>query len=227
MLGGQNLSFKSAYEQFLELHLAKSTGEKLRRLREGHGHAEKLFLENVWWPALRHFNDLHPEYEVYDFKDGNRYLDFAYLHSDIRLAIEIDGFGPHWKNISRWQFSDHCQRQNHLVLDGWQILRFTYDDVREKPRVCQQTLQQFMGRWLGEEKPVEVATVLEKEIVRLAFRMCRPITPRDVSEHLKIGTEYSQRLLHSLVEKKWLQPASGKIRVRSYKTILEGKNIIL
>jgi hypothetical protein len=57
------------------------------------GHAEKTFVEKVERLAFGHFRQLHPEYEVSDFKDGFRYLDFAYLRSGLKLAIDIDGYG--------------------------------------------------------------------------------------------------------------------------------------
>jgi hypothetical protein len=222
-----NMTFDGAYSGFMKYHVEQRKGERLRRLQEGHGHAEKLFLEQVWWPAFGQFSHLHPEFEVSDFKDGYRYLDFAYIRPFFRVALEIDGYGPHWRNLSRWQFSDQWQRQNHLIIDGWRVMRFTYDDVKEKPRLCQQTIQQFMGRWLGEEKSVDAATYVEKEIVRIALQLSRPITPEDVCGHMGIENKYARKLLHSLVEKKWLHPASGNARIRSYRLDLEGKNYML
>jgi very-short-patch-repair endonuclease len=149
------LTYEEEYEKFVHYHLKQRKGERLRRLKEGHGYAEKLFAERVCWPAFGQFRELHPEYEVFDFKDGHRYLDYAFIRPHLRLAIEIDGYGPHWRNQSRWQFSDQWQRQNHLIIDGWLVLRFTYDDICDKPRLCQQILQQFMGAMLGEDNSVE------------------------------------------------------------------------
>lgn len=111
------MSFEEEYQDFLNLHVQARTGERLRRLKEGHNTAEMLFLKQVWWPLFSHFNYLHPEYEVDDFKDGKRYLDFAYIRPGIRICFEIDGYGPHLKNISRWQFADNLERQNQLVID--------------------------------------------------------------------------------------------------------------
>ena len=52
---------------------------------------------------------------------GRRYvIDMAYLQ--LRIAIEVDGFGPHG---TRTAFDGDRERQNALVLDGWTILRFT------------------------------------------------------------------------------------------------------
>jgi hypothetical protein len=139
------------------------------------------------------------------------------------VGIEIDGFGPHLRNVSRWQFSDQCRRHNYLTIDGWKVLRFSYDCLSDKPRVCQQELQQFMGRWLGEGTVVEVAPAVEKEIVRLAMRLIRPITPRDVVEELGIRGPYARKLLNRLMEKGWLVPNSGTKRIRSYRLDLDRK----
>lgn len=210
------MDFDKAYAEFIEEHCNHRSGERLRRLREGHGHAEKLFLSSIWWPMFHQFTYLHPEYEIHDYKDGYRYLDFAYLQPHFRVAIEIDGFGPHWKNITPWQFDDHCQRQNHLVIDGWYIIRITYNQMKEHPRFCQQTIQQLFGRWLASSASLEALTVFEREIIRLAIRSITPITPKDVCFQLHIAAEYAQRLLRGLAIKQWLQPASGHVRIRSY-----------
>lgn len=154
---GVRYKFDEVYDHFIHRHIQVRSGERVRRLQKGQGHAEKLFLEHVWWPAFGHFDHLHPEYEITDFKDGFRYLDFAYIRPGVQLAIEIEGYGPHLRDISREQFSDQCRRQNDLIIDGWKVLRYSYDDIREMPRFCQQKLHQFMGRWLGDEQRSIVA----------------------------------------------------------------------
>ncbi|MEF2968124.1 DNA-binding response regulator [Paenibacillus sp. M1] len=221
------MGYAEAYASLMSRHLAARQGEGLRRLQEGHGHAERLFAETVWWPAFGHFEHLHPEYEISDFKDGFRYLDYAYTPKDLRLAIEIDGFGPHWRNIGRTQFSDHCRRQNDLIIDGWKVLRFTYDDVKDTPRYCQQKLQQFMGRWLGEQRQTEGIDWTEKEVIRLFLRIGRPLTPGDIREQMGVGGKKARALLQSLARKGWIQPASGEKRIRSYCLSMEGKDLLL
>lgn len=210
------MDFSEAYEEFLAKHRNQRVGERLRRLREGNGHAEKLFLSKVWWPMFHQFSYLHPEYEISDYKDGHRYLDFAYIQPYFRVAIEIDGFGSHLRNISTWQFDDHIQRQNHLVIDGWYVIRLTHNQIKEQPRLCQQTIQQLLGRWLASSALMGQLTVFERETIRLAARYIEPITPKDVCFQLGIGPDYAQRLLRRLVNTQWLQPASGSIRIRAY-----------
>jgi hypothetical protein len=60
------VDFEEAYELFIQQHLKTRKGEARRRLQEGHGHADKLFIEKVWWPVFGHFDGLQPEFEVQD-----------------------------------------------------------------------------------------------------------------------------------------------------------------
>jgi hypothetical protein len=221
------MTFEEAHHLFIKKHLKARKGESLRRLKEGHDHAERLFLERVWWPAFGNFNDLHPEYETYDYKDGDRYIDFAFVRPFIKVAIEIDGYGTHWKNINRVQFSDHRRRQNDLVIDGWKVLRFSFDDIKDSPRFCQQKLQQFVGRWFGMDNQVNDITIMEKEAIRLAMRHSHPITPGDVCRHFALENKTARRWLQQLVAKKWMKPASGHARIRSYELDLKDKNFTL
>ncbi|UVI30931.1 hypothetical protein [Paenibacillus spongiae] len=62
--------FQFLYEQWLDGHTRKRRGERKRRLAEGHGHAENVFVEKVWLPAFRELEHLHPEYEAADFRNG-------------------------------------------------------------------------------------------------------------------------------------------------------------
>lgn len=211
------MGFEEEYQIFINTHVQARTGERLRRLKEGHNQAEALFLRQVWWPIFYNFNYLHPEYEVDDFKDGKRYLDFAYIRPGMRICFEIDGYGPHLKNISRWQFSDSLERQNQLVIDGWNVIRFSYDQVKEKPRRCQQIVQQIIGLWLADELDYSSLSLIEKEVLRLAVRKAEVIYPKEIEKYVKRSEKTVKKILAQLVDKKLLIPASGKSRVRSYR----------
>ena len=99
------MKFEEAYRLFMDKHIKDATGDRLRKLQH-HGYLEQLLLKNVLWPALGSFDWLIPEYEVTDFKDGDRFLDYALIYEWIRICLEADGFHPHAKSITRWQFND-------------------------------------------------------------------------------------------------------------------------
>ncbi|CAM3533200.1 DNA-binding response regulator [Paenibacillus lupini] len=213
------MSYEEVYESWFHDHLKRRVGENKRRLLEGHSHEGQLFLQKVWFPAFSQFDYLHPEFEIVDFRDGKRYLDFAYIRSPLRLAIEIDGFNTHAAGVSRWQFSDHLVRQNHLVIDEWNVLRFSYDDVRDKPRMCIQILQQFFGSRLGSALDADSSAddILEKEIIRYALQLDRPIRPIDVRQHLQIGKDRTKSLINNLIKSnRLIKHGEGTKRARCF-----------
>ncbi|MDF2938380.1 MAG: DNA-binding response regulator [Paenibacillaceae bacterium] len=210
------MAYLEAYEAFINKHKKSRTGEDRRRLEEGHGHAERMFLEQVWWPAIGHFEDLIPEYQVTDYKGGTRYLDFAWVRSPYRICIEIDGYGPHQRDVGRWQYADHLQRQNDLVLDGWIIIRFSYDDVKERPRLCERTLQQVQGKWFGGYDQKYHLVDMERFILHMAI-VQEELIPAAVVEELGVSEKTARKWLRSLVEKGLLVPISGNLRLRKYK----------
>ncbi|HJV46006.1 MAG TPA: DNA-binding response regulator [Bacillota bacterium] len=212
------MGFEMKYEAYLEEHLSIRSGESYRRLKEGHGEAEKLFLEKVWWPLFHHFQYLYPEYEVDDFKDGKRYLDYAYIRPGVQICFEIDGYGPHLKNISRWQFADQLERQNHLILDRWMVIRFSYDQVVDRPRCCQQTTQLAISRIMGKEFDQLPLNHIEKEVIRFAMEKGDTVfTLGEVALLLNASKKFTRNILKNLIQKRILLPASGKERICSYR----------
>ncbi len=210
------MHFEEAHELFIHHHMASREGERKSRLSEGHGHAEKLLLKNVWWPLFGNFDYLHPEYHIFDLKHGSRFIDFAYIHPHFRAAVEVDGFGPHIRQMSRWKFADQLNRQNYLVAMGWHVLRFSYDEVQDQPENCRHMLQLLMGKFLGEERVTSKADLLQKELIRLAVRLVRPITPKDAADHFQMDVRTARNLLHQMVEKGWMKPSGTTRRIRKY-----------
>jgi DNA-binding NarL/FixJ family response regulator len=102
------------------------------------------------------------------------------------------------------------------VIDGWSVIRFSYDQVKEKSRRCQQIIQQVIGRCLGDELDQTTLTLVEKEVLRLVIRKGETITPIEVAKYLKLSGKTVRKVLSQLVDKQMLTPASGTVRVRSY-----------
>jgi len=49
---------------------------------------------------------------------------------DVRLAVEVDGWAYH---RTKEQRDSDVERDNLLMLAGWRVLRFTWEDVRDRP----------------------------------------------------------------------------------------------
>jgi hypothetical protein len=138
--------FEKEYKKWMDSHISKRKGERRRKLEAGSNHAEKEMLRHIWWAAFGNFDYLHPEYEITDFFQGQRFLDFVFIRGPIKIVFEIDGYGPHLRDISRRQFCDQWVRQMHLTNDNWIVVRIGYDDVKERPRLWISLIQQMMGR---------------------------------------------------------------------------------
>jgi hypothetical protein len=179
-------------------------------------------------PAIGSFDFLHAEYEVTNFRDGNYYLDHAYIRSPHLIDWEIDDFSSHGKNITRRGFDYERDRQNHLMLDGWKIYRFSLDAIKERPRQCQQFVLQVLGSlYGGYTGDTPSLTLKQREVMRLAQRLQRPFTPMEVCVQLGIGNRHARDLLHDLVKAGSLEIAGGQERARSYRVSSRGRTLYL
>ncbi|MDF2937334.1 MAG: hypothetical protein K0Q90_2707 [Paenibacillaceae bacterium] len=210
------MSYEREYAAFLEHQQKGRSGESLRRLQEGHGYLEQLFLQQVWWPAMGSFEHLFAEYEVSGLVQGFRFLDFAYLRPPYRLCFELDGFGSHAKDLNRWQFADQLQRQNHLILEDWKVFRFALDDVKERPQRCQQFIQQLLGKYYGSSVKSPHLSQKERQLAQFFVHQSQQVTPAAAAAFLQMSQVHTRRLLGSLQAKGIIAPAAGQTRIRSY-----------
>jgi hypothetical protein len=90
LLGGVcQMPFEQAHQSFIENHHARRSGERKGRLSRGHNYAEKLLLQQVWWPLFGNFDNLHPEYEIYDWNRKSQFLDFAFFTPFVVLELSV------------------------------------------------------------------------------------------------------------------------------------------
>lgn len=224
VIPGKSAGAEKAYRVWVLMHteLRERSSERRRRLVERDDHGEQLFAYEIWWPVVGSFEHLHPEYEVNDYRDGSRFLDFAYIRPPYRISIEIDGYGTHQRNASRRTFGDDRFRQNQLVLDDWTVVRFSYDDVREKPRQCQQFIQQLLGKLYGFGRIDAMELQLsanERELLRWALRLSHEsaFCPKQVEKLLGVSHSTSHKYLHQLMKLGLLEKASEGKRIRAYR----------
>lgn len=216
--GVQRMEFETEYEAFMQDRQRGRTGLAAQRLENGLGHAEHLFLEKVWWPGFHHFDNLYPEYEVADFKDTHRYIDFAYIKPHFKIAIEIDGFGSHWQDITQQEFIDHLRRQNDLLMDHWQVLRFAFEEVRGHPRSCLKTITQMIAIVTADvQGDMAALSVLNRAIVQQVMAADGPVTARGIQAKFGFSDRTASRHLINLAKMGWLEPVSGVHRFHAYR----------
>ncbi|WP_338552782.1 transcriptional regulator [Paenibacillus sp. KS-LC4] len=210
--------FEQQYDEWMQENLNNEKNpRRLELLHKGLGHGTKEFLRSVWFPAVGHFNHLLPEWEVRDFNNGYRYLDLAYMPSvGAKGGIEIQGYGPHARDLDVRRFKDLCRRHSLLSLDGWTFLPIAYPSIVDEPKQCQQLVLAFIGKFIATDVSSSLSW-LEAETVRLARRLLRPICPMELSSHLRVSDRHARRILHELVELQIMEIASGQLRARTYR----------
>ncbi|MFA7266862.1 MAG: DUF559 domain-containing protein [Candidatus Nanopelagicales bacterium] len=72
--------------------------------------------------------DFEANFEVRDAHGLIGYVDIAFVAA--RVAVEIDGQAWHVDNS---RFQNDRRRQNRLTNAGWQVLRFTWSDLKDRP----------------------------------------------------------------------------------------------
>lgn len=213
------MKFEAAHQTFINKHAEQRSGERRGRLLRGHGHGETLFLKNVWWPLYGNFEDLHPEYEVLDWRRRSYFGDFAYLPKGLKLIIEIKGYGPHVQDMDRQKYCDELNRELFLQIAGFRVISFAYDDVAHRPEQCIWLLRMLLSRYHPSHKSTNLLSLAEQEIIQFTISRIRPIRPADVIQHLDINYRTAIKVLRSLVDQGKLQAVySGNgTRIRYYK----------
>jgi len=174
--------------------------------------AEKLFLRNVWWPVYETLEDVIPEFEVMDGLGKVRSLDHAIVRYPKLVDLEVDGYGPHQKNASRWTFADDRRRDAGLRLIGWDILRFAYSDVKENPSACQYLLKAWMARY----EPLTREEEWTMHVVRLGTYHSE-FTLADVMQVLRVSEHLARAHLRTMMARRIvIQTNKGMKRIHCY-----------
>ncbi|CAM4026476.1 hypothetical protein COLU111180_20115 [Cohnella lubricantis] len=203
------MEFEQAYESFLTRHIERRTGERKGRLLSRNFHAEKLFLRNVWWPLKGNLEDLHPEYEIMDWRGRSYFADFAWTPSGAPVFLwEIKGFAKHVRDMDRNGYSGELNRELFLQGLGYRVASFAYDDVEGRPELVITLLRLLPSQFQGDVLPVKLDALAEREIIRMAIRLARPFRPVDVTRHLSINYRTTMKHMNSLVVKGWVRPVA-------------------
>lgn len=210
-------NFEQRYEEWLQAQLDSEKNHRRRELlQKGLGHGTVEFLRSIWFPVVGNFDHLLPEWEVRDFNGGYRYLDLAYMPGDAKGGIEIQGYGPHARDLDVRRFKDLCRRHCLLALDGWTFLPIAYPSIIDEPQQCRQLVLAFIGKFIASDVPSQLIC-LEAETLRLARRLLRPFAPLELSNHLRVSDRHARRILQKLVSLQLLEVTSGQQRSRTFK----------
>jgi hypothetical protein len=127
-----------------------------------------MLLERVIYPIIGTLDNLHPEYEVCLEGESPMFLDIAYMQGGLKLDFELDGYGPHQRDVDRYQFARDRQRDLLLMSAGWKVMRFAYDDVAENAEELKGKVRRIFRKFNLLEPNLGFKP-LERELIRYAF----------------------------------------------------------
>jgi DNA-binding MarR family transcriptional regulator len=219
--GGFTMSFEQSHENFINRHLSRRSGERRGRLERGHGHGEKLFLQNVWFPLKNNFDGLHPEYELVDWRGRSYFADFVYIprHGQVKFVWEIKGYGVHVKELDRQGFASECKRELFLEGLGYRVVSFAYDDVKEQPELLIALLRLLLSLY----EPAHLTDKLifvESEMIRLSLTLGGTIRPKDAVNLLGMTSRRAVGILQQLSGQGWFRPETGTEGRRTVRYVL-------
>jgi len=96
--------------------------------------SEKLFLKDFLFPLLgkKGMKYVIPQYPFIDSEGRLRRIDFALIKNSIKIALEVNGETYHAEGIiPNDMFDDNLQRQNEILNAGWNLQRFSYNQLQD------------------------------------------------------------------------------------------------
>ena len=208
--------FEQAFDRFLKEQQRQASGQRLEMLRRDMTGTKKL-LESTLWPVLKTFDGMTLEYEMTSASGVKIYGDVYVAQLD--AVFESEGFVVHAENITRDRFSFERMRVRAMVMYGHKYIPFTWDEMDKKPEMCQRTVFELLGRFGGSTQSGDGdrLSVNERELLRYALRLGRPVTLADARWCLGMSKGSCIGLFKKLVEKKVLAPYRGdRQRVYAY-----------
>ncbi|AIQ28285.1 hypothetical protein P40081_08920 [Paenibacillus sp. FSL P4-0081] len=217
------MGFAEEHHQWLEYHKKRRTGERLDRLERGHRHGEQMFVERVWWPIFGNMDDLHPEYEVADWRGRPYFVDFVWKPGQVKIAIEVKGYGPHVQNTDRTRYRQELNRETYLQIAGYRVVAIPYDDLESTPELTISLLKALLTPCLlkNTDEGSRQFTRIELDILRIASRKNGFLRPVEVVNELAIDQRTVKKYMNSLCEKGKFKPVlvQGGDRVCRYELI--------
>lgn len=213
------MSFKTEHDKWINQHLGKRKGERLDALKRGHGFGNQLFVEKIWWPLAGNFNDLHPEYEVKDWRGWPYFADFMWKKGAVRIIIEIMDYGSH--GTDRVKYRRDLNRGLFLQSQNCSLYSISLDELKENPSFILFALRNVFSPYLMVEEGTRTFSKSERAIMRTAVHHDRLIRPTIAAKELGLHPRTVIKYCRILVEKGKVRPVSnGKSgRVTSYEYI--------
>ena len=218
------MSLEAEHERWINEHLLSRKGERLDALKRGHGYGNRLFIELVWWPLAGHFQGLHPEYEMKDWRGKSYFVDLVWIAGMIRIIFEIMDYGSHGTDRSKYRRD--LNRGLFLQSQGCIVCSISLDELKENPGLILSAVRTILSPYLSAVNGM-TGTIdrpfgkVERDLMRLAVRSNRVIRPVEAARDLELHVSTVINHCRALTDKGKLRAVrKGKSeRITSYEYI--------
>jgi hypothetical protein len=212
--------FEHECKRFLDEQRRSASGQRLEQLQKDLTGEIKLMKEALW-PVLKSFDGLSMEHELISTTGVKIYLDVFF--EPLNIAFESEGFVVHAENITRERFSFERMRIRTIAMYGYKYIPFSWDELDKRTEACRRSVYELFGRFSSTTGLAHKdLTVSEREVLRYALRLNRPLRLKDACYCLQMGTKPARNVLIRLMEKKLIKPI-GNGTQRHHMYIIEEK----
>lgn len=157
---------------------------------------------------MGNFAGLHPEYEVKDWRGRPYFVDFMWIIGSLRFIIEIMDYGSHGTDRSKYRMD--LNRGLYLQSQDCYLISLSLDEIKENPTFVLAMIRSILAPYLiaaggNRETDRRKYSKLERELMRLAIRNDRIISPSRAAVELEVHKQTVIKYCQSLVGK-------GKLR---------------
>ncbi|MDF2834465.1 MAG: hypothetical protein K0Q63_105 [Paenibacillus sp.] len=200
------MSYETEHASWIRYHQTRRKGERLDALKRGHGYGNQLFAEKIWWNLLGHFNGLHPEYEVRDWRGRAYYVDFMLVIGMIRIVFEVMDYGSH--GTDRTKYRQDLNRGLFLQSQDCLVYYISLDELKENPSFIQSVVRNILspftaavGGGTSASATERTYNRTERALMRVAIRNNRLIQPTKAARELDLSPLTVMKYCRLLVDK--------------------------
>lgn len=173
---------------------------------------------------MGHFHELHPEYEVKDWRGRSYFVDFMWKVGGHSIVFEIMDYGSHGKDRTKYRLD--LNRGLYLQSQGLHYMEIPLDELKENPSfilaMLRQVLEPYLAVATGQNGQVNHKFgKIERQLMRLAIRHHRMVHPAKAARELELHKATVIKYCRLLVEKGKFRavPSSADGRIFRYEYV--------
>lgn len=211
-------TFEEQFEVFLAEQKKLASPRRLEMLERDLSGTVKLFKEGLW-PVFQTFDGFELEYEFVGANGVRIFIDVFYV--PYRFGFECEGFSAHAETITRDRFSFEKSRVRTMLLHGCVYVPFSWDELDKKGPQCRSYVHELLSRYRNLHLMGSNLSLDEREVIRCALSMGRPVYISDLTGILGKKKDYVNKVIRTLLAKGLIEPVNESYKRNRTFTIVQ------